>query len=110
MIAVALFERASEALAKSFKASALHDYNPIFLGTIEALGATRLVHVISNLLRRSDTGKITERRLDLEQLVANFAPFHARGPHDMVYAVLALARDTYGRTKAESSTTPLPTP
>lgn len=61
-IVVALFERASEALAKSFKASALHDYNPNFLGTIEARGATRLVHVISNLLRRSDTGEISWKR------------------------------------------------
>lgn len=99
-IAVALFESRSKPLSELYKASPSHDYNPNFLGDVEALGATRLVHVISNLLRRSDTGQISERRLNLEQLVANLATFQAREPHDMIYAVLALAKDTHRRTRA----------
>ena len=99
-IAVAMFESRSKPLSELYKASPSHDYNPNFLGDVEALGATRLVHVISNLLRRSDTGQISERRLNLEQLVANLATFQAREPHDMIYAVLALAKDTYRRTRA----------
>ncbi|OCK93362.1 uncharacterized protein K441DRAFT_723434 [Cenococcum geophilum 1.58] len=99
-IAVALFESRSKPLSELYKASPSHDYNPNFLGDVEALGATRLVHVISNLLRRSDTGQICERRLNLEQLVANLATFQAREPHDMIYAVLALAKDAHRRTRA----------
>ncbi|OCL02264.1 HET-domain-containing protein [Glonium stellatum] len=104
-IAVAMFESRSKPLAELYKASPSHDYNPNFLGDVEALGATRLVHVISNLLRRSDTGQISERRLNLEQLVANLATFQAREPHDMIYAVLALAKDTHRRTRASDTDT-----
>jgi hypothetical protein len=104
-VGVALYERKSPQWEHIFRENATYGYNPNIFGDVKALGATRLVHVISNLFRRSDSGRILERRLTLEQLVSNLGFFMAREPHDIIYAVLALANDTFSKTRAEDGST-----
>jgi hypothetical protein len=53
-----------------------------------------LVHATSNLFRKSNDGQILERLADLETLVSELSPFEATNPRDIIYGVLALAKDT----------------
>jgi hypothetical protein len=62
------------------------------------MGATLLVKAKMDLFRR-EGGSIIEYRFSLAELVANLASFKAQKPHDLIYAILALARETYARTR-----------
>lgn len=52
------------------------------------------VHATSNLFRKSNNGTILEWMRDLETLVSELSAFEASNPRDVIYGVLALARDT----------------
>ncbi len=104
--AVALFERRSASIAKHFKGAQAYENNPNFLGDIQAMGASRLVLTTSNLYRKSGDGRIIDRLLSLEALVSILSDFKARERHDTIYAMLALAKDTW----RESSLGPVKEP
>lgn len=78
---------------------------PRFFEHVSALSATRLVDATSNLLRRSKYGE-TERiepLISLEHLVSSLSSFEATVPHDIIYSLLAIARDTNPVTAIEQS-------
>lgn len=102
--AVSLFEAVeseSHSISKSIRNSDLFDHIPDFLGEIKFLGATRLVDATSNLFRKSKNGQVLERLLSLEALISNLSAFQASRPHDIIYAVLNLAKGM--RTSAATS-------
>ena len=102
--AVSLFEAVeseSHMISKSIMMSDLFDHIPDFLGEIKFLGATRLVDATSNLFRKSKNGQVLERLLSLEALISNLSAFQASRPHDIIYAVLNLAKGM--RTSAATS-------
>ncbi|KAK3077745.1 hypothetical protein LTS18_009430, partial [Coniosporium uncinatum] len=99
--AVALFEKEEPKIAKLIRGSEAHGYSANFFGHVQAMGAIRLVEATANLFRRSEDGTIVERRFTLEELVFNLWTFQAKEPHDMIYAILALAKDAHMKTSAK---------
>ena len=102
--AVSLFEAVeseNHTISKSIMMSELFNHIPDFLGEIKFLGATRLVDATSNLFRKSKNGQVLERLLSLEALISNLSAFQAARPHDIIYAVLNLAKGM--RTSAATS-------
>ena len=61
---------------------------------IRALGANTLVTATSNLFRRGENGRISDRLLSLETLVSTLVTFECTDPRDKIYALLAIAKDT----------------
>jgi hypothetical protein len=61
---------------------------------IAALGANQLVTVISNLSHKSTSGLVQRHLVSLETLVCTLLFFEVRRPHDIIYSLLAIARDT----------------
>lgn len=98
--AVALFERDAATISKFYRGSVTTHHDHDLFGEVAATGAARLVRAKSNLFRHDDHGRIIEYRSELGELVADLSSFDAKKPHDMVYAILALAKDTYMRTTA----------
>ena len=68
--------------------------NPHILSDVDGLGAVVLVDSISHLTRKSDEGDVKEHLVGLETLVSSLLSFAASTPHDIIYSLLALARDT----------------
>ena len=102
--AVSLFEAVeseNHTISKSIMNSEFFNHIPDFLGEIKFLGATRLVDATSNLFRKSNKGQVLERLLSLEALISNLSAFEASRPHDIIYAVLNLAKGM--RTSAATS-------
>ena len=75
--------------------------DPNTLLDVEALGAIVLVSSISNLSRKSEYGDIQELLVGLETLVTSLLPFDSSKPHDTIYSLLSLARDTPEQFNAE---------
>ena len=101
--AVSLFEAVeieSNAINKKFNNPEWSNHMSTFLGEIKFLGATRLVDATSNLFRKGTRGEVLEHLLTLEALVSNLSAFKASRAHDVVYAVLALAKGVIGITAA----------
>ncbi|KAF2678005.1 hypothetical protein K458DRAFT_377328 [Lentithecium fluviatile CBS 122367] len=71
-----------------------HMEDPSKLEDVAALGANSLVTTLSNLSRKSENGDILERLVGIETLVSSLLFFEASNPHDYIYSLLALARDT----------------
>ena len=100
--AVSLFEAAeieNNAINKKFNNPEWSTHMSTFLGEIKFLGATRLVDATSNLFRKGIRGEVLEHLLTLESLVSNLSAFKASRAHDVVYAVLALAKGVIGVTR-----------
>ena len=57
------------------------------------LAATRLVDLTDNVFRKSDKGTIQEKVVSLEVLMSELSSFQVSKPHDVIYAVLGLAKD-----------------
>ncbi|KAK3722403.1 hypothetical protein LTR37_002394 [Vermiconidia calcicola] len=100
--AVSLFERDAVRISKIFHGSETAEYDREFFGEVPAMGATRLVQAKSKLFRRDDENSIVEYRLHLSDLVTELSHFEANNPHDMIYAVLSLAKDTHSKTVPKS--------
>jgi hypothetical protein len=98
--AVSLFERDAARIAKTFHGNEKAEYSPDYFGDVEAMGATRLVQAKSKLFRRNDENQIVEYRYPLSDLVTELSNFEAGNAHDMIYAVLSLAKDTHHKTEA----------
>lgn len=104
--AVSLFshvETQSQVFSKMVKKDSKYNNIPGFFSNISELSATRLVDATSNLIRRSKTGlpdqeEPAERLQSLEYLVSTLSNFQASEPGDIIYALLAIARDTSPRT------------
>ena len=63
-----------------------------FLYEIPHLAATQLVRATSDVFRKSEDGLIMEKNFPLEVLMSDFSAFKVTRPHDVIYAVLALAK------------------
>ena len=63
------------------------------LDEIPLLAATRLVNLTENVFRKSDKGAMLEKMLSLEVLMSELSSFQVSRPHDVIYAVLGLAKD-----------------
>ena len=100
-MAVSLFERDALRISKIFHGDEKAEYDPEFFGVVEAMGATRLVQAKSKLFRRDANNNIVEFRYPLSDLVTEFSSFEANNPHDMIYAVLSLAKETWHRIMAK---------
>lgn len=64
-----------------------------FLSEMPFLAATRLVDLTNNIFRKSDNGTILEKMLSLEVLISELSSFQVSRSHDIIYAVLGLAKD-----------------
>ncbi|KAJ9611434.1 hypothetical protein H2200_004618 [Cladophialophora chaetospira] len=92
--AVALFGSRADEIANLFRGHRKYNHRNDYLGDVQALGANRLVTTIGMLFRKADDGKRIAKLLTLESLVSRLPAFKASVPHDIIYAVLSLARDT----------------
>ena len=93
--AVALFEAVeseNHTISQNIMMSELFNHIPDFLGEIKALGATRLVDATNKLFRKDENGQVLERLLSLETLISDLSAFQVSRPHDIIYAVLNLAK------------------
>lgn len=88
--AVALFEANLPEIQKYFKFS-LASGGPI--NDIRALGASTLVTVVDNIIRKNPNGDILNRLESVETLVSMLAVFEATDPLDTIIAVMGLAKD-----------------
>jgi hypothetical protein len=88
--AVALFEANLPEIQRFFKFS-LASGGPI--NDIRALGASTLVNVVSNIIRKMPDGKVLNRLESVETLVSILAVFEATDPLDTIVAVMGLAKD-----------------
>ena len=94
--AVSLFvevESATHRLSEVMRLDPNYNHVPDFFGDVPALGAALLVDATSNLFRRSKDGK-REPLVSLEYLVSRLSVFETTQPRDIIYALLAVARDT----------------
>ncbi|KAF7514022.1 hypothetical protein GJ744_006636 [Endocarpon pusillum] len=62
---------------------------------VHLLGANVLVELTTNLFRKSQDGRILQKRLTLEALVSTLLPYEAKDPRDIIFALLPIAKDTY---------------
>ena len=62
---------------------------------VHPLGANVLVDLTTNLFRKSQDGRILQKRLTLEALVSTLLPYEAKDPRDIIFALLPIAKDTY---------------
>ena len=92
--AVALFARESENVKELFRNSREYGYDSTVLGDIRASGANSIVDTTNNLFRTTDNpGAELERLTSLESLVSSLLIFEATDPRDIIYALLAIAKD-----------------
>ena len=63
------------------------------LSEIPLLAATRLVKLTNSVFRKSDQGTMLEKVITLEVLMSELSSFQVSRPHDVIYAVLGLAKD-----------------
>jgi hypothetical protein len=71
----------------------LYDSHGHLLHNFEDSGATRLFDLLRNAFVRSSNNEVISRRLSLESLVCDLAPFQATDPRDSIFALLGLAKD-----------------
>ncbi|KAF8861653.1 hypothetical protein BDZ45DRAFT_250827 [Acephala macrosclerotiorum] len=83
--AVSLLTEKIEILRDKFRDEIFED--------VEATSACVLVHTLTNVCRKSDTGRILGKISDLETLVSTLLGFQASFPRDTIYSILSLARD-----------------
>jgi hypothetical protein len=68
---------------------------PDFFGDVSSLGAALLVDATSNLFRNATIDESERKPLSsLEYLVSRLSVFEATQPRDIVYALLAISKDT----------------
>lgn len=100
--AVSLFARESDRVAQLFESSPDFFFSSASLGDTRATGASSIVQTTNNLFRTSD-GHRRERLTGLESLVASLLTFETRDPRDIIYALLAVAKDVDHPNDAVSS-------
>ncbi|KAH8748692.1 heterokaryon incompatibility protein-domain-containing protein [Hyaloscypha sp. PMI_1271] len=101
--AVSLFkevESATHRLSEIMKLDQKYHHVPQFFGEVPYLGAALLVDATSNLFRKTEKGR-REPLSSLEYLVSKFGVFEATQPRDVVYALLAISKDTTIKSTSE---------
>jgi hypothetical protein len=88
--AVALFEASLPAIQKYYKFSVATG-GPI--NDIRALGASTLVSVVNNIIRKTPTGEILNRLESVETLVSMLAVFETTDHLEAIVAAMGLAKD-----------------
>jgi hypothetical protein len=63
---------------------------------VETTNASILIQFLDDLFRKSITGDVLTKLLDLETLVSTLLRFQATSPRDTIYSVLSLANDPPG--------------
>jgi hypothetical protein len=89
--AVVLFESNLQDIRRFFTSSWMASGGP--MDDIHALGASKLVTVVSNIIRKTPDGKTLNRLETLESLVSTLSVFEATDPLDTIIAVIGLAKD-----------------
>ena len=90
--AISFFTNRLDTIMAMFTSSAEFRHNAKILADIKALGASVLVDVTNEVVRRED-GSL-ERRNTLESLVARLTMFESLDPRDIIYSLLSIAEDT----------------
>lgn len=93
--AVQLFvevETATHRLSDVMKKDPNFYHVPGWFEYVSALGASLLINATGNLFRRSKDKR--QPLLGLESLVSSLSLFEATEPHDTIYSLLAIAKDT----------------
>ena len=90
---VSLLYHKRQDLKRLFRESPRFGNHPDYLGNLTELGAIRLVHASDNLFYKTKEGQIERHLLSLEALISSLTAFEASDDHDIVYAVLWLAKD-----------------
>jgi hypothetical protein len=62
---------------------------------VEGLGAIVLVNALGDFVRKTPNGEIKKRLVPIEALVSQLLFFAVSRPHDAIYSLLSLARDTH---------------
>ncbi|QDS76570.1 hypothetical protein FKW77_006927 [Venturia effusa] len=92
--AVSLFEGGlRERVKKLYHESKKYKHHPDMYGEIKEFNASRLVQVTAAIVSRRDDGRVVQKRETLESLISTLTPFNTGQAHDVVYAVLSLAKD-----------------
>lgn len=93
--AIAIFEsfEKNRILSRMVQSDGSIAHMPNFFGGIDALGAVKLSRTTNHLFTTSAEGKRTAL-LTLEHLLSDLTHFEASKPHDIVYALLSMAKDT----------------
>ncbi|KAK0515812.1 hypothetical protein JMJ35_001846 [Cladonia borealis] len=102
--AVALFQEVKPETQIISKSNSIMQPNNLislneFLYDIPRLAATQLVNSTLDIFRKSEDGLIMERNFPLDVLISDFSAFKVSRPHDVIYAVLALAKGVYSQPK-----------
>lgn len=90
---MSLFATKIYEIRQLFRESTAFRNHPDYLGDLTELSAIRLVYAADNMFRKSENGTIMEKLFSLETLMSSLSAFDASDPHDIVYAVLSLAKD-----------------
>jgi hypothetical protein len=80
-------------IRKKFRESRHYNRHPDYIEDVTAFNASRLIAATNNLVRKSDDGCVLMKLFTLKSLVSQLTPFKATKSHDIIYAILSLARD-----------------
>jgi len=104
--AVSMFtevESATHRLSEIMKLDEKYNHDPKFFGEVPPyLGAAVLVDASSNPFRKSGKGR-REPLSSLEYLVSSLSVFDATQPRDIIYALLAISKDTTPKSVEEEN-------
>ena len=92
--AIALFSKRFREIRPSLTKVLVERVPAIIYPDVHGLGSIALVDLTINLFRKDKEGNILQWRLSLEALVSSLQAYEASEPRDIVYALLALAKDT----------------
>jgi hypothetical protein len=76
-----------------YRANPSYAHHPDQFGEVQEFNASRLVKVTAEIVSRRDDGRVVRKRESLESLISILTPFNTGESHDIVYAVLSLAKD-----------------
>jgi hypothetical protein len=93
---IGLFELMAERVKVKFRQAGEYEHNPDMFGETRQYSAHLLVDVTSNVVSTGDDGQVVERRWSLESLVSGLTSFEAGSGHDIIYALLSLAKNVRG--------------
>lgn len=78
-----------------------YQFDPDYLGELDALGAKIIVDITNRMFRKQDNGNVIEHLVSLEALMSTLTMFEASSLHDTIYATLWLAYDGTPGAKRE---------
>ena len=94
--AIGLFELMADRVKDMFRNDDRYDQHPDMFGETRQYSAHQLVDIKSSIVTTGDDGQVVEKRWSLESLVSVLTSFQAGSHHDIIYAVLSLAKDVRG--------------